>query len=285
MILHSLFEIIKFINAPMYFFLSMEIRFVRKLRDIKATSYARIMLAEVLIDGKRDIVVLKRVIDKIHDGSQSFHREVDAMQNNRHPNVLELIGYSDTEDEKFIYMPFFDGETVKQRVERDGEMGLDEALPFFEQWVSALELVHSDDRKPGYVHYDISGSNFLIDSNGRTVLIDFGTAFRIGNKIPGVYRASAVGTAGYMPPEKLRKLPQHGKESDVYALGVLMYFALSGRLPFYDDNRRSLKPGVVSEKPVPLRSGSKAVDDVVLKCLSAEAESRPSAKELSQILN
>lgn len=262
----------------------MEVTNVRKIKDIRTTSYSKTMLAQASVNGSKENIVVKKVIDK-SDDAQSFEREVDALSNLSNPLILKILGYC--QDRLEIYTEFFEGMPISDYIASNDKLSLKKALPIFKQCASALMHVHSSEKKQSYVHYDISGQNYLVsndekvNNHEKVILIDFGTSFK-ENKMPKNYKNSEVGALRYLSPEKLMHSSKQGKESDVYSLGVLMYEAFSGISPFLE-TVGNIKKQILNDNPFPVKTGSKVIDDAVMTALSKKPSDRPTAKELTDV--
>lgn len=163
-----------------------------------------------------------------------FEEEAAAVAQLRHPNIIQVFDFDVDEGTYYMVLDFVPGETLEQRLKRlneaDRRMETDEVIGVSASICDALDYAHTR----GMVHRDIKPSNIMLDVQGDAILMDFGIA-----KIAGGKRHTAtgavVGTAIYMSPEQIRG-EQIDRRIDIYALGVTMFEALSGRPPFEADS-------------------------------------------------
>lgn len=153
-------------------------------------------------------------------------REGQMLAQVRHDNVISVFGAAQIDDEVGIWMEFVRGRTLEQIVREDGPMSAQEATVVAESLCSALAAVHAR----GLLHRDIKAANVMRAEGGRYVLIDFGTGVEIDETANGVRRMA--GTPLYMAPETLRGAAAT-VQSDVYALGVVLFHVVTGSYPVY----------------------------------------------------
>ncbi len=157
---------------------------------------------------------------------ERFAREIDAMRNLKNPHIVELRE-SGVDDEIYYYaMEYVDGETVTDRLKRDRRIPWEGVIHYAIQTCSALKAAHN----AGIIHRDLKPSNLLITSDNDIKLTDFGVAqIFAANKLTAT--GGIIGTASYMSPEQAEG-KRTTKQSDLYALGTVMYAMLTGRPPF-----------------------------------------------------
>lgn len=153
-------------------------------------------------------------------------REGKLLASVRHDNVITVYGAAQIDGEVGIWMEFVRGRTLEQIVREDGPMSAQEATVVAESLCSALAAVH----QRGLLHRDIKPANVMRAEGGRYVLIDFGTGAEIDEVSGGARRV--VGTPLYMAPEVLNGAPATVR-SDIYSLGVLLFFLVTGSFPLY----------------------------------------------------
>ena len=177
--------------------------------------------------------------------AERFKREARNAASLSHPNIVQVYDRGETEDgSSYIAMEYVPGGTLKEKIVGEGPLGTREAAALGAQVAEALGAAH--DR--GMVHRDIKPQNVLLTDRGDAKVADFGIA-RAGSSVTISRTGSVMGTAGYMSPEQALGKPASPK-SDLYSLGVVLYEALTGELPYTADN-----PIAVSMKHVnePLR--------------------------------
>jgi serine/threonine-protein kinase len=164
-------------------------------------------------------------------GAQRFAREIQIASALEHPNVVSLIGSGHDGDVVYCVMPLFEGETLRDRLDREKQLSVEDALDIAEAVANALDFAHA--RNPPIVHRDVKPENILL-SDGRVGLADFGIARAViqaeeGSKLTST--GVAVGTPLYMSPEQATA-DQLDHRTDVYALGCVLYEMLAGEPPF-----------------------------------------------------
>ena len=229
-----------------------------------------------------EIVALKVLDAHSGEGSRSralerFAREARLLAQIRHPGVVRFVAFGTTSrGEPYLAMEWLDGETLAARLGR-GPLSIDEALVLARRLASALAAAHA----VGVVHRDVKPSNVvLVDGDfEHAKIIDFGIA-RFAPLATDVTRPGGVlGTPGYMAPEQARALREIDARADVYALGCVLFRALTGRLPFEGDDALSVLAKIVLERTPRLAdvmpTVPRALDDLVGRMLSKEPAGRP----------
>jgi serine/threonine protein kinase len=206
------------------------------------------------------------------DANLRFRHEAQAASALDHPNICNIHEIDEAPDgQTFLAMSFYEGETVKQRIER-GPLPVREAIAIAAQVAHGLAKAHA----AGIIHRDVKPANLIITTEGTVKILDFGIA-----KTPGeselTQTGMMVGTVAYMAPEQLRgSLVDH--RADLWALGVALYEMLVGRAPFGSDRDLTQLSAILTEEPAPIsrfREGVPAgVERVVLRALKKRPEER-----------
>src|SRR6266581_102565 len=212
--------------------------------------------------GARDTVlnsiVALKVIDRSvaqNPGARSrFLREARAAANIHHPNVARVTYYGEQDGECFYAMELVKGETLEARVRRDGPMPLALALEVIEQAAGALVAAEAC----GVVHRDIKPSNIMVESDAgdalRIKLIDYGIAKITGPQAePGAEETQAgfIGTPAFASPEQFAAgQSQIDPRSDIYSLGVTLWYLLTGRTPFVGRTMEEIRSNQTRELPL-----------------------------------
>ena len=185
-----------------------------------------------------DDVLNERVAVKVLSGLsvldpealQRFRREATAARRITHPNVVRLHDIGEDRGQSFISMEYVKGKSLGERIAAQGQLSFQEAADLCRQVCAALEAAHQVE----VVHRDLKPDNILVDDSGRYRVIDFGVA-----KLPYLEGMTAtgviVGTPEYMAPEQIRGRPVDAR-SDLYALGAILYHALTGSPPYSGDS-------------------------------------------------
>jgi hypothetical protein len=187
-----------------------------------------------------DSVLQRRVALKLLRGSsdrpedlEGLYKEGRALAAVNHANVVRVFGVELRDDHLGLAMEFIEGRTLRQLVQQDGPLGHLEAALIGIDLCSALARVHG----AGIVHLDVKAANVMRESGGRYVLMDFGVGRRLS---PGEQRSGAIGTPLCMAPEVLGG-GDYDHRADMYSLGVLLYYLVSGRYPIEVDSLQELQ--------------------------------------------
>jgi len=174
-----------------------------------------------------------------------FVVEAQAASALDHPNICTIHEINETEDgRRFICMAYYQGEALSEKI-KNGPLPLDPALDIFMQIVQGLVAAHEQN----IVHRDIKPGNIIITEKGEVKIVDFGLAKLAG--IDLTRTTSSKGTAAYMCPEQIRG-EKVDHRCDIWALGIVLYEMLTGKLPFEGDYPEPLMYAIVNEKPKPL---------------------------------
>ena len=214
-----------------------------------------------------------------------FRREALAAARLVHPNIVQVFdfGLDDATDQHFIVMELVDGPSCAELLRDHGVLGVDETLDIIGQACRGLEHAHRN----GVVHRDVKPGNLLRSSDRAIKLADFGIARALGqSSITQV--GSVLGTAAYLAPEQARG-EEAGPASDIYALGVVTYQLLSGRLPYDASSLSELTLKQQREVPVPLDAANRSVPPTlaraVTRALAIDAAARyPDALAMADAL-
>src|SRR5881398_2030707 len=204
------------------------------------------------------VIALKVIDRKVAEnpGARTrFLREARAAANIRHPNVAQVTFYGEQDGECFYAMELVEGETLEARVRRDGPMPLALALQVIEQAARALAVAEVC----GVVHRDIKPSNLMLESDASETLmvkvIDYGVAKVMGPQAePGAEQTQAgfIGTPAFASPEQFAGAGQSriDTHSDIYSIGVTLWYLLSGRTPFVGRTMEEIRTRQTSELPL-----------------------------------
>ncbi len=242
-------------------------------RELGQWGMATVYLAEDLKHQRKvAIKVLKPELSATL-GSERFAREIAVAARLQHPHILGLLDSGDVDGFFYYVMPYVDGETLRERLTRGGELPVNEAVRLLGDITDALAAAH----KGGVVHRDIKPENILL-SGRHAMVMDFGVAKAV-TESTGAHQLTsigvALGTPAYMAPEQATADPQMDGRVDIYALDVLAYEMLTGQPPFHGLNPQQTLAAHVTQAPTPLsqrRPGlSPVLASVVMRCL----EKRP----------
>ncbi|BCJ41546.1 hypothetical protein GCM10010168_54550 [Actinoplanes ianthinogenes] len=206
-----------------------------------------------------------------------FQHEARTMASLRHPGVVPVYDFGDTEDGAFLVMARVAGQPLNQLLADRGQLTVTETMSVVAQAGRALQAAH----EAGIVHRDVKPGNLIIEPDGTVVLVDFGVA-RSANSVTLTGAREVVGTALYIAPEQVSKRAT-GPAADIYALGGVAYHCLTGRPPFLGDNPLAVALQHVTDEPPPLsRDVPRPVRDLIGVALAKDPADRfPSAAAMA----
>ncbi|MGH3381558.1 MAG: protein kinase domain-containing protein [Actinoallomurus sp.] len=217
-------------------------------------------------------------------GPERFEREIHFAAQLQHPHILPVHDSGEAAGRLYYVMPYVEGESLRQRLARDGELPVADAVRLLEEIVEALAYAHAH----GVVHRDIKPDNIML--SGRHALIaDLGVAKAVSAAGRGdealTATGIALGTPRYMAPEQVAADPHVDHRADIYAVGVMAYEMLSGTPPFAGASAQAVFAAQVTQQPAPLetlRPGiSPLLSQTIVKCLAPRPADRwQSAAEL-----
>ncbi len=159
-----------------------------------------------------------------------FEREAQAATTLSHPNIVEIYDVGDYKGRRYIVMEYVPGRTLKQVIRSRGSLEADEAIDIEKQLVSAVSEAHHK----GIIHRDIKPQNIIVKSDGSIKILDFGIAIAKGN-VQVTQANNVMGSVHYLAPELAKGKPA-SVQSDIYALGIVLFEMLSGDVPFKADS-------------------------------------------------
>jgi len=250
-------------------------------RQLGQGGTARVFLARDLRHDRP--VALKVLRPEIagHIGAGRFLREIEIVAKLQHPHILPLYDSGDADGHLFFVMPFVEGESLRERLERDARLPLGEALGIVRDVASALAFAH----ERGIVHRDVKPENLYL-IGGSAVVADFGIAraLRAALEEPPA-RADrltdaglAVGTPTYMSPEQASGNDEVDERSDIYALACVLYEMLAGEPPFKAFTPSGMLAAHISEEPPPLRQRAPDVPEAIARAVHRSLAKDPAAR-------
>jgi serine/threonine-protein kinase len=237
-------------------------------RELGQGGMATVYLAQDLKhDRKVAIKVLRPELAAVI-GADRFLREIKTIANLQHPHILGLIDSGTVEGTAYYVMPFVEGESLRDRLSREKQLPILDAVRLATEVAAALDYAH----RHGVIHRDIKPENIMLH-DGSALVADFGIALALSSA--GGSRMTetgmSLGTPHYMSPEQAMGEREITARSDVYALGAMTYEMLLGEPPFTGPTAQSIVAKVMTEKPVPLIARRDrippAVEDAVLTAL------------------
>jgi serine/threonine-protein kinase len=256
----------------------------RVVRRLGGGGMAEVFLArDTTLDRLVAVKVLRERFADDQEFVARFHREARAAAALNHPNVIAIHDRGGSAGSSYIVMEYVPGETLKERIRREGRLSPAAARTVECDLLDALQAAH--DR--GIVHRDVTAQNVLLTSDGRVKVADFGIAHFGSSALTST--GVVMGTSRYLSPEQARGEPTD-KRSDVYSAGVVLFEMLTGRLPFEGDNDLAIALRHASE-PAPAPSSlepglSPQFDEIVGRALRKDPGERfQTAHEFTAALN
>lgn len=233
---------------------------------------ARVFLAEDETLHRQ--VAIKVLSDRHSDDPhfiERFQREARAAARLNHPNIVQVYDQVQGPSGAYIVQEYVEGETLKELIRREAPLDARRAITIALQILAALRVAHQQ----GVIHRDIKPQNILVQTDGKVKVADFGIAS--AGETEMTEAGSIVGTAQYLAPEQARGL-QVGPPADLYAVGIVLYEMLSGRVPFEGDAAVTVAMRHVQEAPEPLTDRNPLVpvplESVVMRALSKDPATR-----------
>jgi TolB-like protein/Tfp pilus assembly protein PilF/tRNA A-37 threonylcarbamoyl transferase component Bud32 len=221
-------------------------------------------------------------------GTERFLAEIRLSARLQHPHILTVLDSGDADGQLWFTMPFVDGETLRQRLARERQLPIADALQIARETADALDYAH----RQGVIHRDIKPENILL-SSGHALVADFGIAQAVADQDADGRRLTetgfTLGTAHYMSPEQASGERRLDARTDIYSLGCVLYEMLAGEPPFTGPTPQAIIAKRFHGDPTPLRtvrpSVPVSVEHAVRLALAPLASDRfSSAAELARAL-
>ena len=216
-----------------------------------------------------------------------FQREAKLLASLNHPNIATIHGLEQSEGTHYLVMELVPGDTLRERITRDGALPIEEALTIAKQIAEALEAAHNSEK--GIIHRDLKPANVKVTPEGRVKVLDFGLAKAFAPERPTEDMSNSptlsaaptmqgviMGTAAYMSPEQARGKAVT-KATDIFAFGAVLYEMLTGKQTFQGEDVGDILATVVKTEPDWSRlpeSTPPAIRTLLRRCLRKERHQR-----------
>ena len=221
-------------------------------RELGEGGMATVYLAEDLRhERKVALKVLKPELAAVV-GAERFLAEIKTTANLQHPHILPLFDSGEADGFLYFVMPHVEGDTLRDKIDREKQPSIEEALKITEKVASALEHAH----KHGVVHRDIKPGNILLNPEGEPTVADFGIALAVAHAGGGRVTETglSVGTPHYMSPEQATGDRDVDPRTDIYALGCVLYEMLTGEPPYQGATAQAVLAKILTDPaPAPTR--------------------------------
>ncbi len=241
-------------------------------RELGAGGMATVYLAEDLKhDRKVALKVLKPELAAVL-GADRFVVEIKTTASLQHPHILPLFDSGTADGFLFYVMPFIDGETLRDKLDRETQLGIEEAVRITTEIANALDYAH----RRGVIHRDIKPENILLH-DGRPMVADFGIALAVSAAAGGRMTETglSLGTPYYMSPEQATADKEISARSDVYSLASVLYEMLTGNPPHVGSSAQQIIMKIVTDAARPVSELRKTVPNNVAAAVDQALQKLP----------
>jgi serine/threonine-protein kinase len=241
-------------------------------RELGQGGMATVYLAQDLKhDRKVALKVLKPELAAVL-GADRFVVEIKTTAALQHPHILPLFDSGESDGFLWYVMPFIDGETLRAKLDRETQLGIEESVRIASDVASALHYAHTH----GVIHRDIKPENILLH-DGRPMVADFGIALAVSAAAGGRMTETglSLGTPHYMSPEQATAEKEITARSDVYSLGSVLYEMLTGNPPHTGASAQQIIMKIVTEEAAPVTRLRKSVPANVAAAVAKSVERLP----------
>jgi eukaryotic-like serine/threonine-protein kinase len=241
-------------------------------RELGAGGMATVYLAEDLKHRRRVAVkVLKPELAAVL-GADRFVQEITTTAALQHPHILPLFDSGEADGFLYYVMPFIDGETLRAKLDRETQLGVEESVRMAMSVADALDYAH----RQGVVHRDIKPENILLHE-GRPMVADFGIALAVSAAAGGRMTETglSLGTPHYMSPEQATAEREITARSDQYSLASVLYEMLTGNPPHTGSSAQQIIMKIITEQPQPVTELRKSVPANVAAAIGKALEKLP----------
>ncbi|HXX59594.1 MAG TPA: serine/threonine-protein kinase, partial [Dehalococcoidales bacterium] len=205
---------------------------------------------------------------------ERFRREFTIGQELSHPAIPHAISFNETPEGPCIVLDYVDGVSLREYLQKNGSLTLDDALAIGRQLAEAVSYLHLH----GVMHRDLKPENIIISNDKKIHIVDFGIALLQGaRRVTWTVLSDSMGTPDYMAPEQIQG-KRGDPRTDIYALGIILYEMLTGTVPFQGDNAMSVMHQHLTGEPVPpIRINNSippVMEKIILKCIRRDPRER-----------
>jgi Tol biopolymer transport system component len=205
-------------------------------------------------------------------GAERFVVEIKTTASMSHPHILPLFDSGSADGFLFYVMPFIEGETLRDRLNRETQLGIDESVRIAREVLDALEYAHTR----GVIHRDIKPENILMQG-GRPMIADFGIALAVSAAAGGRMTETglSLGTPHYMSPEQATAEKEITGRADIYSLAIVLYEMLTGEPPHMGNSAQQIIMKIITEPAAPVTKFRKSVPPNVAAAVAKALEKLP----------
>jgi len=234
----------------------------------RATVY---LAADLRHDRKVAIKVLKPELAAVL-GAERFLVEIKTTAALQHPHILPLFDSGSADGFLFYVMPYVEGETIREKLNRETQFGIDESVRVAREVADALDYAH----RHGVIHRDIKPENVLLH-DGRAIVMDFGIALALSAAGGGRMTETglSLGTPHYMSPEQATAEKDLTPRSDIYSLASVLYEMLSGQPPHVGGSAQQVIMKIITEPAATVATHRKSVPPNVAAAVARALEKLP----------
>jgi serine/threonine-protein kinase len=241
-------------------------------RELGEGGMATVFLAQDLKHQRKVAIKLLKPELAAVLGAERFVQEITTTAALQHPHILPLFDSGTADGFLYYVMPFIDGETLRDKLNRETQLGIEEAVRIAREVSDALDYAH----RHGVIHRDIKPENILLH-DGRPMVADFGIALAVSAAAGGRMTETglSLGTPHYMSPEQATAEKEIDARSDVYSVGSVLYEMLTGNPPHVGSSAQQIIMRIVTEEAEPVTKVRRAVPTNVAAAVAKSLEKLP----------
>jgi serine/threonine-protein kinase len=241
-------------------------------RELGSGGMATVYLAQDLKHERKVAIKVLRPELAAVLGADRFVQEIKTTASLQHPQILPLFDSGEAAGFLYYVMPYIEGETVRDKLNRETQLSVDEAVQIATEVANALDYAH----RRGVIHRDVKPENILLH-DGRPMVADFGIALAVSAAAGGRMTETglSLGTPHYMSPEQATAEKDLTNRSDIYSLGAVLYETLTGSPPHVGSSAQQVIMKIVTEEAQPVTKIRKSVPPNVVAAVGKALEKSP----------